>query len=167
MRLFLFTYRTMLALVEPHQLPLCPTLQRVQVSLNGSTAPPSFVLSATLLRMHSIPSSRSLMKMLNKTGPSTNPRCTSVATGLQLDCTADHNSLSSASQPVLSPPHSPLICPTVPELTYEGVMGVSVTNLAEVKVHNFHCFPSPTQPVMTSQKTTRLVKHDFPSVNSC
>ena len=27
-----------LALVEPHQVPLCPTLQPVQVSLNGSTA---------------------------------------------------------------------------------------------------------------------------------
>jgi len=26
-----------LALVEPHQVPLCPTLQPVQVSLNGST----------------------------------------------------------------------------------------------------------------------------------
>ena len=27
-----------LAVVEPHQVPLCPTLQPVQVSLNGSTA---------------------------------------------------------------------------------------------------------------------------------
>jgi len=27
-----------LALVEPHQVPLCPTFQTVQVTLNGSTA---------------------------------------------------------------------------------------------------------------------------------
>jgi len=38
-----------------------------------STTPSSFMSSADLLRVHSIPSSRSLMKKLNKTGPSTDP----------------------------------------------------------------------------------------------
>ena len=66
-----------LALVKPHHVPPCPALQSVQVLLNGSTdfdvsAIPLTVLSpANLLRVDFIPSSRSLMKMLNKTGPNT------------------------------------------------------------------------------------------------
>jgi len=38
-----------------------------------------------LLRMDSLPSLRSLMKMLNKTGPSTDPWGTPVVTDLQPD----------------------------------------------------------------------------------
>jgi len=38
-----------------------------------STTPPSLVSPANLLRVHSNSSSRSLMKKLNKTGPSTDP----------------------------------------------------------------------------------------------
>jgi len=38
-----------------------------------STTPPSLVSSANLLRVHSNSSSRSLMKKLNKVGPSTDP----------------------------------------------------------------------------------------------
>jgi len=38
-----------------------------------------------LLRVHSNSSSRSLMKKLNKTGPSTDPWGTPLVTGLQLD----------------------------------------------------------------------------------
>jgi len=80
-----------LALVELHQVPLCPTLQPVQVSLMAaqpsgvSTTPPSLVSPADLLRVHSNSSSRSLMKKLNKTGPSTDPWGTPLVTGLQLD----------------------------------------------------------------------------------
>lgn len=50
-----------LALVEAHQVPLCPTLQSVQILLNGSTAfytsatPLSFISSEKLLRVDSIP----------------------------------------------------------------------------------------------------------------
>ena len=50
-----------------------------------STTPPSLVSSADLLRVHSNSSSRSLMKKLNKTGPSTDPWGTPLVTGLQLD----------------------------------------------------------------------------------
>jgi len=46
---------------------------------------PTFVSSANLLRMDSLPSLRSLMKMLNKTGPSTDPWGTPVVTDLQPD----------------------------------------------------------------------------------
>jgi len=48
----------------------------------ASTTPPSFVLLANLLRVHSNSSSRSLMKKLNKTGPSTDPWGTPLVTGL-------------------------------------------------------------------------------------
>ena len=48
-----------------------------------STTPPSLVSSANLLRVHSNSSSRSLMKKLNKTGPSTDPWGTPLVTGLE------------------------------------------------------------------------------------
>ncbi|KAK4806792.1 hypothetical protein QYF61_005588 [Mycteria americana] len=50
-----------------------------------SATPPTFVSPANLLRVHSAPSSRSLMKMLNRTGPSIDPWATPLVTGIQLD----------------------------------------------------------------------------------
>ncbi|PKU42357.1 rna-directed dna polymerase from mobile element jockey- hypothetical protein [Limosa lapponica baueri] len=50
-----------------------------------SASPPSLVSSANLLRIHSVLSSRSLINMLNKTGPSIDPWGTPLVTGLQLD----------------------------------------------------------------------------------
>ena len=50
-----------------------------------STTPPSLVSSANLLMVHFNSSSRSLLKKLNKTGPSTDPWGTPLVTGLQLD----------------------------------------------------------------------------------
>lgn len=45
---------------------------------NISTTSPSFMSSANLLRLRSAPLSRPLMKILNKTGPSTHPRDTEL-----------------------------------------------------------------------------------------
>ncbi len=58
--------------------------------LNGipssvSTAPLSLVSSANLLRVYSIPSSMSLIKMLKSTSPKTDPWGTPLVTGLHLD----------------------------------------------------------------------------------
>ena len=75
------------------------------------------------------------MKKLNKAGPSTDPWGTPLATGIQLSATDDYP-LSSAIQPVLNPPHWPLIQPTLPELPWEDVMGDRVESLAEVEVEN-------------------------------
>ncbi|KAK4814241.1 LOW QUALITY PROTEIN: hypothetical protein QYF61_012737 [Mycteria americana] len=50
-----------------------------------STAPHSLVSSANLLRVHSISLSMSLMKILNSTGPSTDPCGTPPITDLHLD----------------------------------------------------------------------------------
>jgi len=58
--------------------PPCPTLQSVQVLLkaaqpSGVTVMPlNFVISANLLRVDSVPSSRLLMKIFNKMGHRTN-----------------------------------------------------------------------------------------------
>lgn len=65
-----------------------------------SATPSSSVSSADLLWVHSVPSSESLIKMLNKI--STNSQETPQAAGLHMDSADDHNSMSFASQPVLS-----------------------------------------------------------------
>lgn len=84
------------------------------------------------LRVHSIPSSSSLMKMLNKTWG------TPLVTGLQLD---------SASLLVLSWPPCLIFYPTLPKLNCGDAMWDRVKSLAEVKGDNIHCFPPhlPTQ----------------------
>lgn len=46
--------------------------------------------------------------------------------------------LGSAVQPVLNPPHCPLIQSTLPEFSYEDLVGDSVESLAEPKVDNIH-----------------------------
>ena len=50
-----------------------------------SATSPSSVSSADLLKVHSVPSSKLLMKMLNRTGPSIDPQGTLLVTDLQLD----------------------------------------------------------------------------------
>jgi len=49
--------------------------------------------------------------------------------------------LSSASQPVLNPPHCPLIYLTLPKFNNKDFVRDSVKHLAEIKVHNIHCSP--------------------------
>jgi len=116
-----------------------------------SASPYSSVSSTNLLRVDSIFSSRSLMKMLNKTrllGSTTSYR---PPTRL---CAANHNALSSASQPVLSPPPCPLIYPTLPKLHYEDVVGDSVNRLSDLQV----------QPQQLDFLTVSLKrKYNFPS----
>lgn len=51
-------------------------------------------------------------------------------------CTADHNSLSCASQLVLNLPHHLLICSTLHKLTYKEGVGDSLKSHAKVKVHS-------------------------------
>ena len=46
---------------------------------------------------------------------------------------------SSAGHPGLHPHRCPLICPTLPKLIHEDVVGYSVKSFDEVKVKNLHC----------------------------
>ena len=71
-----------------------------------STTPPSFVSSANLLRVHSNSASKSLMKKLNKTGPSTDPWWTALVTGLQVDSAPLTTTLW-----VLPFSHNPIVIP--------------------------------------------------------
>ncbi|KAK4831743.1 LOW QUALITY PROTEIN: hypothetical protein QYF61_018873 [Mycteria americana] len=81
-----------LSLVEPHTIGLGPLIHTVQNPLaflpsRRSMLPPNLLSSANLLRAHSIPSSRSLIKILNRTGSKTEPRRTSLVTGHHLHLT--------------------------------------------------------------------------------
>ena len=106
-----------------------------------SATPHSFVSSVNLLRVDSIPSSRSLMQMLNKSRLNNDLWGTLLVTGLQPDCATDDSPLSSASQPILHPPHHPVIYPTLYTFHNKDVVGGAIKRLAEVKVHNIHCSP--------------------------
>lgn len=70
------------------EVPVSPSLQPVQVLWRAAlpssmlTSPPSFVLSASLLRGHSVPLSKSIMKTLHSTDPSTDSRGTPVVADL-------------------------------------------------------------------------------------
>ncbi|PKU44713.1 hypothetical protein llap_4987 [Limosa lapponica baueri] len=79
-----------LRLVEPHGVHMGQLLKAVQVPLDGilSIICVNYTTqlgTANLLRVHSIPLSMSLVKILNHTGPSTNPSGTPLITDLHLD----------------------------------------------------------------------------------
>ncbi|KAK4821248.1 hypothetical protein QYF61_016547 [Mycteria americana] len=82
-----------LGLVEPHTIDLGPSIQPVRIPLQSLptlkhiNTPAQFGVICNLLRAHSIPSSRSLIKILNRTGPKTEPWGTPLVTGCQLDLT--------------------------------------------------------------------------------
>lgn len=61
------------------------------------------------------------------------------STGHQLDCAADHKSLSFVK--VYSSPHCPLTNSTPRKFTQSVVMGDSVKSIAEVKIAKIHCCP--------------------------
>ena len=76
-----------LGLAEFHE--VCTSLSRsrwmASLSFSLLTTPYSLVLPANVLRVHSIPLSMSLMKMLNSTGPNNDPSGTPLVTDLHLD----------------------------------------------------------------------------------
>lgn len=86
---------------------------------NRLIASPELVLSVNLLSVHLIPSSRSLLEMLKKTGPNTDSGVSSVVT--TTNCTELHSlSLFESSHPT-SYSHSELgMCPSQEELVYPG-----------------------------------------------
>ncbi|KAK4827727.1 LOW QUALITY PROTEIN: hypothetical protein QYF61_021155 [Mycteria americana] len=100
-----------LSLVEPHRVGPSPSIQPVQIPLaflpsSRSTLPHDLVSSANLLRVNSIPSSRSLIKMLNRTGPNAEPWGTPLVTGCQLEF-SHVESLYGNAQPHIDTPVQP------------------------------------------------------------
>lgn len=62
-----------LSLIEAHTGGLSPSLSLSSLPSGRSVLPPILVSSAKFLRVHSIPSSRSSVKILNRAGYSTDP----------------------------------------------------------------------------------------------
>ena len=92
---------------RPNPQALSRSLWMASLPSSKWIVPLSLVTSANLLRLHSISPSTSLMKMLNNTGPSTDPWRTSLVTGLHLDVEPlTVNSLEAAIQPVPYPSNS-------------------------------------------------------------
>ncbi|XP_048788485.1 uncharacterized protein LOC125687398 [Lagopus muta] len=141
-----------LAFVKPHPVSFCPALQPIQVLLNGSTAFRCVSQSSQLRIIGKLAEGGHypLIKVIDEDveqdrtqhGPLRNTASYRPPTGL---CTTNNDPLCSASQPVLNPPHCPLIYPTLPQLCYKDVMGNSIKCLAEIKVDYIHCSP-PIHP---------------------
>jgi len=77
----------LLQLASAHQSSLSRSLCRAFLPSRRSTLPPSLMSFTNLLREHSIPLSRSLVKMLNQTGPKTEPWGTPLMNGRQPNLT--------------------------------------------------------------------------------
>ncbi|KAK4829093.1 hypothetical protein QYF61_002044 [Mycteria americana] len=74
-------------LASAHRSSLSRSPCRAFLLSSRSILPPNLVSSANLLRVHLIPLSRSLIKILNRTGPSTEPSGTPLVTSCHLDLT--------------------------------------------------------------------------------
>ena len=100
---------------------------------------PSFVSSANLVRLHSVPSSRSLMKVLNRTGPSIYSWGPLLVTGLQLDFVPLITTLWAWPFSQFSIHVSVCMISICQQLIYEDLTGHSVSGLPEVKTDPMHC----------------------------
>lgn len=98
--------------------------------------------SAGLQRVHSVPSYRLVMKMFNRTGPSTDSWGALLLNWPPTrPCAADHPPLHPATKPVFNPPQPLPIQPVHQQLLQEDLMEDRVKHFPEVWVDNVHCFP--------------------------
>jgi len=96
------------------------------------------VSSANLLREHSIPSSRSLIKIFNRTSPSNESWGTPVMTGCQLDLIPFTTTLGLAIQPVFHPAKCTPTQTMSSKFLQEDGVGNSVKGLTKVQVDDIH-----------------------------
>lgn len=101
--------------VDLYEISLCPFPQTNRVLLNGrttiwSTTPSEFLPSPNLQRVHSVPSSMSLVKILHDIGSQYRQLWYSIIDLPPAELhAADHNPLISAIQPVFNPLHCTFI----------------------------------------------------------
>ncbi|KAK4831590.1 hypothetical protein QYF61_018350 [Mycteria americana] len=137
-----------LLLIELHEVLASPFLQPVKVPLDASTTlwcishSSQFCVISKLAEGTLCPSSRSLMKMLNRMRPNIDPWATPLVTGLQLDFMPLTTTLwawpfSQFSVHLTIASSSPYFH----WLLYKDLMGDSVKGLTEVRVDNVHCSP--------------------------
>lgn len=107
------------------------------------SATPSYVVSSiNLLKVHPVPSSRLLMKMLMNMSLSIDPQSMPLISSHSLRLqTIDHYPLSLMVQLVFHPFCSPPIQSVSPQSGYKDAVGAFVISLAAVKVNNMHSFP--------------------------
>lgn len=102
-----------------------------------SAATPSFLLSANLLKVYSVPQSRS-MRMLNIIGPKF---CSNIhkqqLAGLRA---TDNNPFSLTVQPVFSPLYCPLAQSALDHFVSGYVIEDGVESLPGVKTKDIYCF---------------------------
>ncbi|GAB0181629.1 hypothetical protein GRJ2_000628200 [Grus japonensis] len=100
-----------------------------------------FCVISKLAGLHSAPSSRSLMKILNRTGPSIDPWTTPLVTGLQLDFVPLITTLW--AWPFSRFSIHLIVCLSSPYINkfYEDLIGNSIKGLTEMQVDNIHCSP--------------------------
>lgn len=143
-RVFHFPLLNFIRLLSAHFSSLKPA----EVLLDVSATLASFMYYASLLWVRSAPSSRSLMKVLNGTGPSADHRGAPSVTGIQLDFV--QSSLSSGPRhSVSSAPHCLIIQPIYQQLVCEDLIGDSVKDLPQSPYRqiptafSLHCKPAP------------------------
>ena len=122
-----------------HQSSLSRALCRAFLPSSRSTLPPTLVLSAVLISVLSIPSSRLLIKIINRTGLNTEPWGTPLVSDHQLDLTPFTTTLwAQPSKSVFYPAkYRPIQIKSIYFLQ-EDAVGNSVKGLVKVQVDNIH-----------------------------
>ena len=113
---------------------LSTSLRRASLPSGTWTLPANLVSPANFLRLRSMPSSRSSVQILKRTGPSTHPWETPLAgdrspAGFN---SIHHHSLGPALQPLPPPAKSVPVQATGCQLLQENTVGDSVKGFAEV-----------------------------------
>lgn len=135
------------------QVCFCSLLRSLWLAAHSSavsTAPPNAVLAANRLGVRSVPSSRSLMKVLDSISPSLNLWALPAVTDIQLDFAACHNPLNWPIQQVFY---------LHPCLSWLCFIRLSVRVLSEMARRALlkwrqaasPVFPSSTMPVLSSR----------------
>lgn len=135
------------AFVELHKVLVNPLPQPVKDYLNAAllskvlTAPSNFMSFLNLLRVHSVPSPRLLIKTINSVGPSVDPWGKLQVTGSRLDFVLLIRTLW--VRPCSQFPFNLLIQSTSPEIFFKDARGGWVKVHPEVRAYNNHCLPLP------------------------
>lgn len=123
---------------------------------------PGLSLSTNLLRALYVPSSRSLIKILNRTSPGINPWGKPLVTG----CWVDVLQLNTALWAWQSCQFSAQLITHLSRPYFTNlaliILWEIVKDLLKVDVYNIHCSPSSK-----AKKSIRLVRDDLSLINQC
>lgn len=115
----------------------------------------SLVSLSNFIRIHLMPLSRSLMKVVNRFRPSIDLWKTPLVAGCQFEKELFTTTLCAISQPVPYPLHRPLV-QTITHVSLGGGHGKPYQSLRETQVDNVHW--SPPSPATASTRITASTK---------